>query len=591
MNVATDLFESIPLLSWLPDETLFSLVSRHHYFWSHSSTRYTNLLFFGQPQGGSQHDFPNCIEDFSIRTAQRLGGTREIGIERTLLRYYRAFMNATKEEEMLATLCSRSVSNLKFRLGILTSRFRANHPLKACTSCMEKDRTKYGWPYWHMQHQYPGVWICPIHQLPLHESNLKANGVERFHWHVQNTTELRPWRQRSAALPRDSLETLNLLANFVVELVDHRPVIRIDPTQLPRLYRAQLAQRNFLTRNGRLRLTKIAAEFAAYVQRLRILPEFEALPFTVQEAYSQMSRLLRMPRTGTHPLRHFVLMHWLFGDSKSFLDEYEQLMPPLPEGIRSRSHRSASLQTVLGHEERQLQLAKLIQTDGKSVTAAAATLGIDVATAMVWAAQQGIATPRRPKKLHAERRQALIENLRQGMDKREAAAAFDIAVTSVTQVLRSEVGLHKQWQQVRHQTALISARECWSSLVSQHEKLGVKFIRNLNPRVYAWLYRNDRSWLTEHSAKRAVNSFPSNPRVRWDERDLILSAAVERAALSLADPAGKQKLKLWHLYQEIPELKAKLSALDRLPLTLRAIEVALARPVPRNKLQTILKIS
>jgi hypothetical protein len=43
-----------------------------------------------------------------------------------------------------------TLAHFKLRLGILTSRFRANHPLKACVVCMAADRNRFGWAYWHL---------------------------------------------------------------------------------------------------------------------------------------------------------------------------------------------------------------------------------------------------------------------------------------------------------------------------------------------------------------------------------------------------------------------------------------------------------
>src|SRR3546814_4771453 len=46
---------------------------------------------------------------------------------------------------------------------LLTSRFRANHPLKACPACMTKDLDDHQTTYWRLDHQFPGVWHCPVH--------------------------------------------------------------------------------------------------------------------------------------------------------------------------------------------------------------------------------------------------------------------------------------------------------------------------------------------------------------------------------------------------------------------------------------------
>lgn len=69
------------------------------------------------------------------------------------------------------------------------------------------------------------------------------------------------------------------------------------------------------------------------------------------------------------------------------------------------------------------------------------------------------------------------------------------------------------------------------------------------------------------------------PRIKWDERDWELSTQVERIASLMAVGAGKtRRLYLWQLYQQLPELRAKLSCLKKLPLTAAVIQRVLGRP-------------
>ena len=588
LNTTQDLFDGVALLSWLPDEILFSLVSRHHRFWGHRLAKHTNVLLFGRPLGGSQHDFPSCIDEFVKRTDQCHGTAIEICTEHTLLNYYRKFMDASEEDNVVATLRSPTVANLKFRLGLLTSRFRAHHPLKACTVCMASDLETRGWAYWHLQHQYPGVWVCPTHGIALQESDIKASGVERFLWHLPDKANFRLWPSALHEIDRTSFGIFSRISNLTVSLVRGQSPYRINLTQLHRLYHAELDRRNLLTAHGGFRLSEIAAEFVNHVQTLRLLPEFSALPATNDEAYSQLSRYLRAPRTGTHPLRHIVLIDWLLGDSENFQKQYAQTLSSFPTtNLFAPSTLNHTPHPAIVQDSRKLELVKIIQDDGKSVRAAAVEIGIDTATAMVWAAQMGVAVARRPKKLKYERRQALVAQLRQGMDKLNAAKDFQISVVTVTQVLRTEIGLHEQWQRARHQAAQNDARESWAALTTEYANLGVKLLRGLNPAAYAWLYRNDRAWLSEHTPPRIAPQ--RNRNALWDNRDLHLSDEVEQVTLTLRSTLGKQKLMLWHLYQAIPELKAKLSTLDRLPLTARAIDIALQRRSP-TKMQTDLPL-
>ena len=148
-----------PFLEWQPGETFFSLCSRHHRFWGHSTSARSAEILFGGRRMGTHHDLPSALDAFVLWTEGRLGAADHLARDHTLLRYYRPFVSATEVDAAVRVMRGPSVAHLKFRLGLLTSRFRADHPLKACASCMRADHVRSGWVYWHMQHQYPGVWI------------------------------------------------------------------------------------------------------------------------------------------------------------------------------------------------------------------------------------------------------------------------------------------------------------------------------------------------------------------------------------------------------------------------------------------------
>ena len=67
----------------------------------------------------------------------------------------------------------------------------------------------------------------------------------------------------------------------------------------------------------------------------------------------------------------------------------------------------------------------------------------------------------------------------------------------------------------------------------------------------------------------------SGRRVDWLNRDKALATKITEVALDLSKKTPKRKVKLWQLYQRIPDLKAKLGHLDQLPLSQAAIRDAL----------------
>lgn len=155
------LFASLDLPQWLPDETFYSLACRYHRLSCNSSAKATLGQLFGEPLQGYQHDFPSGLDAFARRSDGTLGTAAQIIRHRTVLPFYLPTRKRPQAEEIIATFEAGNISSLKYKLGILTSRFRAHHPLKACTECMQEDLANYSVRYWHLSHQFPGVCSMP----------------------------------------------------------------------------------------------------------------------------------------------------------------------------------------------------------------------------------------------------------------------------------------------------------------------------------------------------------------------------------------------------------------------------------------------
>lgn len=573
-NVQGELFDGAPILDWLPDETLFSLVSRIHGLWGACDPGRTASLLFGRRRGGTQHDLPGFLDTFVRQTGGRLGGAQEIARGRTLMSYYRHFVSPAREQELVDAMCAGTVGHLKFRLGLLTSRFRANHPLKACLTCMKQDMEEHGWAYWHLGHQLPGLWCCPEHGEILRESLLKSTGVRRFFWVLPRAEGL---MSIPAGIEREHERVLQAAARLgalTQGLVQHGRCVRIEPAALYRVYRKRLRELGWLTDTDRVRWAVVSNAFVEHVRLLRLIPELDCLAASQEAAEVQLGRLLRPARSGTHPLRHLAVIDWLYRDVGTFLQDYESLTEPRPVG-HSRIATEAVSQLASADPRRE-QLVVLLRREAMSLRAAAETLGIDVGTAMMWATKEGISTSRRPKMLTPNKREQLIKLLRQGAEKAAAAEAIGVSIQAVTRVLFTEVGLHEAWTDIRRSSVQRKHRRAWERLMLKHPAAGVKILRSLAPATYVWLYRNDRDWL-EQNKPAATPFIPKGlASSAWFERDLRLSAAVRVAALSLAVEPGRRRLQLWELYQAVPALKPKLSVLQRLPLTRKVIERALA---------------
>ena len=554
-------------LQWLPNETLFSLCSRHHILSNNHKPHITCLQLFGHRIQGNAHDFPSRIDTFVNKTEGLLGNSDEIIFTHSLLPYYLHFILGHLKDSALDAMKGSGIGHLKWNLGILTSRFRANHPLKACLKCMDEDRNLYLTPYWHRDHQLPGVWICPVHHELLLSSTLKSTGVKRFFWHLPKSAELIYSFKRDFEIGNEQKQMLLNLASSSIALCNLDINRSFQTSQIVHCYLEALKQSGMMKNKSQLNLNKIGSQFSSFTNKIRVISELESLPKNSEEAITFI-RKMTSPRTGTHPLRHLIWINWLFGTWEKFIDSYEN--PVIPNkntnALQSPNENESPLKNLL---------ISHIKIDGWSITRTAKQLGIDVSTAQAWAADSGISTPTRASKMTTRVREKMIGLLKIGIDKETVAKESGLSVVTVTKLLRTEVGLSDLLHLARFNNAQKSNREIWTKIVVINPNLGVRAVRMLEPSAYIWLYRHDQSWLNKESEKLQRLTRQNHSNTKWDERDLEFSKEVKEISLQIFEENPNQRIQLWMIYQKLPNLKAKLSKLDKLPLTKLAISNAL----------------
>lgn len=184
------LFEDTPLPNWLPDETLFSLLSRHHVVSGNLSDATTCQQLFGPRRKRCQPDFPSWIDSLVERTLGLLGSAEHIICQHTLLPVYLPFQNADEALLCMTAMRGSGLRRLRPRLCRQTPNEQTVRPLKACAECMLDDLRDHQVAYWHVEHQLPGMLICLKHGAALQHSAAPVTTHASFRWHLPRDTEL-----------------------------------------------------------------------------------------------------------------------------------------------------------------------------------------------------------------------------------------------------------------------------------------------------------------------------------------------------------------------------------------------------------------
>lgn len=569
MKTQTELCELPVGLTPLPDETLFSWCSRYHQLAANGHAKNTSIQLFGDARAGLAHDLPSQVAELAVRTRGVLGTASEMIRARTVLDFYLPFKPSELGDQAEASMCGHGIAHLKYRLGLLTSGVGAAHPLKACPACISHDQDTHGWAYWRRSHQLPGVWLCAAHRLPLHTLALDEKYVGRM-WILPtslNCTSVGIARPPGSTLEEEWLTKLGTLS---IELISHGRGCFADPNRIAAAFRSRLQSLGLMRSTGRVRWASLSRYLDDLATGLTCLPglNHESDSYLLR---GQLTRFLS-GRSYSHPLRNLI---WITAWFDNLTDLQAAYDAACGEDLMFTPQEDHS---VLAPPPTKLsgphcELLNEVSRGEISMTAAACRAGVAYATFASWASKERIEVLRRPKKLCPATWSRAVDKLLAGADKLLVASECNIAVVSVTRILRTVPGLQEKWHAVRRSCAQADARAAWKNVSGLFPYLGIKGVRSLEPAAYAWLYRNDREWL-DASTKDLHPMLRANHSVRRIElADERMATALKRLASTWA--MGEDRRTLAELRRAVPGIGKAIDFPLQWPSTIRALRLIL----------------
>lgn len=560
---------------WLPDETLFSWCSRYHLLSSNGIASATCLQLFGRRRHGTAHDFPAGLEALAARSAGSLGTVQALANDRTLLPFYGPFRCTDLYDRAVLSMYGDGIGSLKFLLGLLTSGLGAAHPLKACPACIGEDRRQHAVAYWRRMHQWPAVWVCPIHGDPLLISPVKLDQRARFQFVLPMDAGLVPWWKGGDDIR--TIRPLQTLAAFGIDLCTLVPGRLADVDAISQAVLEGTRRRGWVSSSRRIAWHKFESDLRLHAAVMARLPPF-AMQMDVKVAQAQLSRIVA-GRSLTQPLRYLVWLSLVFDDLAAFIGEYDRSRAPAMLSHISHAEHCAPRWTG---ELTQQDAAELL-SGRASATALARRYGIDPSTVAAWAARAGFETPRRPKVVDEKRRAVAIQHLLAGQDKAVVAAWLRTSQVTVTKLLRQVPGLQARWHQVRTSRARDNARAAWMAVARAAPMLGVAAARRAEPAAYAWLYRNDREWLKLQSSNFTDRRRDANhATVRIERADDRYARALRAAVMACAVSSEADLLNPEHWTLLAPGLKRVLRRPQAWPRTLLVLQSVLGTTLRSN---------
>jgi hypothetical protein len=506
--------------------------------------------------------------------------------EHTLLPFYTPFLPRERAEQLKMDMRGANGPGIYMRIGLMASTVASPSHLRYCPECSREDEMRFGEKYWHRDHQVPGVSVCHLHKVWLEYSNVQIHDRKTRHQFIAADEALRLLRSsRAIDISSRLCDTLLFIADGVAWLLQQR---ELSPGLefLHDAYKRALIRRDLATYGGRVRMAELQETFAIYYPDDVL--SYLHCHLNKQSLDNWLARLVRKPDGSQHPLQHLLLMFFLGIPIEAFFSNpsdthpfgtgpwpclnaasdhyyqrqiehceivYSQYVGGRPVGtfscpcgfVYSRAGPDASLKDQLrfgkikafGHIW-EMKLQALWKDESVSLRGIARLLGVDPLTIKRHASRLGLPFPRpRGKRTRLEENQQL----------------------------------HPHAYQAPEAMVLQEYRTIWLSALQSNPGIGVTELRSKVPRIYTWLYRNDRIWLREHMPTSKEKTTTPHQRINWEERDMQLAEEVIVAASRLKNfPDWPVHITLSVLGREIGQVAMLQQHLDKLPRAAEALE-------------------
>lgn len=528
------------------DETLYSRMARYHRLTGRKDDRASLHELIGVHTHVISSELPSQLAALVARLPPEANYSAEKVIhENTPFGYFTAFVNADRRAAVKVAMSGASVSGLKMFLGLTASRLGGKNYLRYCPHCNEADLVTYGQAYWHRVHQLPGVWVCPIHEVPLYALRTEVRQLKRLKLLLPDDPDV-IFASAPPALTNTQRQVVLRIARLS-ERVMHNTWPPPNFDNIYTVHRMAAIDCGLIEQNGRLRVGELNELIAHFSSQMPTTEEYEALQRNMPD---WSLRLLRKPRArSVHPLKHIVLQGCLQACSY-------RTLPSRAQAERGSDQPKSNRSSIEIEYER---LLEVLEVQKNTLSHAASVLGTSVTTLAVAATRVGINVSIRPKYIKEELKREVCASLRSGLSPQEVSERHGISVVSVYRILRMNPPLQRDYRQTRFAISRDAYR--------------FRFLSSRNDKgAYAWLRRNDTAWLAEQILLTKVPVRRASS-VDWSLRDRLNSQQIVQTEVTLRHIPGKPKRISRTLLLRQSGMGDTLDGnLDRLPLTYSALK-------------------
>ncbi len=547
-----------------PDELLYSVCARFHQRSCNSTTKATVADLFGGRTVCAVVDLPCHLDYLSGQLPGTVNTPERLINENTLLPLYAPFLPRKRLSKLIAWMKgAHRGGSIRMSIGATASTVPVHRFMRYCPACLEEDAERRGETYWHRSHQVAGVRLCHKHnEWLVEDDSSEAVSAGKHDFRLAPNRHL-PGHGNSLRQVR-FIALHRMIAQFAAWLLYHPDVHRHGLEVLHRKYLHHLRRLDLASFTGRVDQKELVARFVAFYGEDFLRQVHCGIDRDSEENW--LNSLARKPRNkARHPLRHFLLIHFLGLEPEEFFLEDVRARPSFGRGPWP------CLNPASPH------FGKFV-VDSCEITRNSET-GEPVGN---FRCQCGFGYARTgPDKERSDRfrrgrilafgsmwEEALMRMvLKERRSLRSTARALGVDVNTVKKHL-ARLTEGNAAPVVEQEDERKERRARWRSLQTENPEASRAELRGLRPADFTWLYRYDREWLYENLPLKKATSKSGKRRVDWARRDADIAAKILAAAREIQGAPGRPvRVTVCSIGRKLGVLALLQSKLDQLPAT------------------------
>jgi hypothetical protein len=361
--------------------------------------------------------------------------------------------------------CSDDKVILKTAMG--HSRFTTFYGLKFCSLCTQEDIHKYGFPYWHVRHQIPGVEVCYKHESILEKVAMGDGNRDRALF-------------LPSFIPLTTIKGTPIqctFASFATQLFELSIENKIDYSTA---YQRLLEEKGQVSCNGGfIFISKVIEQLNQYWQTLNFCEHGEVGVPLILKDFKFIGRILRKKtHSHAHPLKHILLACWLTNNDASRLINSRQPSTNLPSPISESSNVDEKIITLL--------------LEGRSINSLSEDIGKSRCHIRRVAELNMIPHATNAQAFPEEVHRTVIRKALYGIHREEIAKSAGVGIGYVEQVICNELRMTAWRKHIRIQDSIHNACEKLIKLKKEHPDWNRTRLRQADQAAYFVLYNNNK---------------------------------------------------------------------------------------------------